>query len=446
MSSIVAPPHSVLNLLDNFFGGVWGSASVEGISDAELFNLAEAIDDHYDRVRVPPAQEGVIRNYSGGASVMQPKVLVPGAAVPMPTLPSGSFIPFIPSALLYVEELAINCPLDSWICRHRGNFRVPLPYRAENGISISFSQPAAINDDGFWKSPVDLNRRRISEALGMLADLDRGIRDGWLILVPHLRHWKRHEHAIWTQVRRDVMDLEFMDVMKTPWSRPPAVSDFVRGHGTFPSGGYIPQDHNRALSEGPSLYFNATLAIASSTHARLLPAADSEYGMLAYKINRAKMLNRQLRDGLLIHAMESVLAPAVESEKIDEVMAIRADSHSFADWRHGLSEAVSGKYIPSNVDIEESQQLVAEQLQELVEGIRREGREASSLGARLSRARLEGIDIGFAAALCLAPGDLVVKVLSGLALLLKAAVQVASSPLDGRSSVLLRLDKAHVTE
>jgi hypothetical protein len=445
MSSIVTPAVSVLDVLDDFFGSVWGVASVESLSDAELLDLAEAVNDHYSRARLPSAKDGVVRHYCGGASFMQPSISVPGMAVPMPTLPSGNMIPFTPGALLYADELVINCPLDSWICRHRGSFRVPLPYVAKNGVEIALSQPAAINDDGFWRSPMELNRQRISQALGMLADLEPGIRSGWLTLVPHLRYWKQNEQAIWSQVRRDVMDLQFMDLMNHPWKTEPAVSDVLRGFLTIPTGGYIPKDHNRALTESPSLYFNATLAVAATAQARFLPTADSDYGMLAHKIKKATMLNRQLRDGLLVHAMESVLVPDVRVDNFEDVMSIRADSESFADWRRGLENIVSGVGIPSNVTLEECQQLVTESLRDRVEGIREEGRSRASLGSRLTQARMESIDVGVAAALWMIEGASVPAVISGMALLFKAALQVLNPSVDGRSSVLLRLDKAGVT-
>lgn len=422
---------NVAELLDVFFGGTWGPASVDRLPDSKLDMLADEVNAFYETYSPPPVGPGTYRCYSGGATFLQPRSL---------------FLPFARSAILYAHEVVMNCPLDEWVWRRQG-FRVPTGYRAAGGaMSITPSQPGWINEPGYWESSYDNRRKGLSEAVAALSDYESAIRAGWIVLIPRRRYWKKNEQGIWSQVRRDVNDRRFQELLAADYSTPVAVSDNLRGMAVVPGVGWDKRDHARAEGEAPSLYFNGTLATAGMADAHFLPIADSDFALFRHKLEQAQAMSRELREALLIHAVDEVLMPAVNEETISTISDIRRSEQSFAEWRDELEGLISGRFFSSDLDLREVQSLTLEIVQDKIESIRREIASSSALARRFSVSRMEAIDLGVAAALWLIPGEVLTKAIGSLAALLKFAVKAATPERTGRASVLLQLDRTGVTQ
>ncbi|GAA1261961.1 hypothetical protein GCM10009634_01690 [Saccharothrix xinjiangensis] len=283
---------------------------------------------------------------------------------------------------------------------------------------------------------------KLKRALDVLLRYEAPIRDGWMIPVPHLRYWKAKEESIWTQVRKDVLDLDFHHILDRRWESFPAVADFLRGGELTPGAGWHPQDAAKARAESPSLYFNRTLAIGHSAQARFTPAADSDMALLVNKVKQATLLNRELRDALLLRSLDGFTVPDWDDMSLSEICSIRRQEESFAAWRTELSSLVAGKSVPTESNLNEVQDLLRESVVHLVEGLKASVRAERTLAARLSRARMKAMDVGFLGVALAMPGS--VGWLMGLPPILKMAVQTLIAPSGGAGSVALRLGKSNV--
>ncbi|HEV7976147.1 hypothetical protein [Amycolatopsis sp.] len=427
---------TILDVLDRYFEGVWGPWSADILSETELSDLADLVEEFYHSYEVPPLEPHVVRHYSGSATFN-----APGAEV-SPAL-ADALLSFSPSSLLYADQIIVHCPLDAWMYRRRGSFRAPEMYKTLDGMGIiPVNLADAANEIGFHGASTQENRKSIGHALAILSELDRGIRAEWIILVPHLRYWKSGEEQVWSQVRRDIDDPEFIKIMNTAWSLPPASGDGFRGFAVYGQGGYIGKDSNRSKSEIPSLYFNTIMTIADRSKSRFLAVADSDFALLRNSIRKAQFLDFRLRDALLINSMNDVMAPSLDEQKIDTLFSIRSDEDSFAEWRSSISKVVSGELIPINVEPGEAQGIVVERVEMLISDLRREVSRTSSIKARISP--MEYIDFGFAAAVWTISGSPLAAAVSMLPPILKAAVQAARSPAGNPASVLLKLDKSRI--
>jgi len=225
---------------------------------------------------------------------------------------------------------------------------------------------------------------------------------------------------------------------------PPATSDSVRGLQIVPEGGWHPKDVAKAQVEGPALYFNGTMSTAAAVGARFLPSADSDYALFVQKLQQGQAMNRQLRDALLIHALDDVLLPTIDEERIDTIVSIRRSERVFGEWREALGGLVSGRYLPANLDLNEAQQLATEAVKDLVVAIQREISRSSTLAQRFKTSRMEAIGLKFAAAQLLVPGDLLAKAIGTMGAILKFALQSVSPALTGRATILLQLERGGV--
>lgn len=419
---------SVLDVLDGFFGSRWRASDVEGLTDGQLVELAAQVDKFYQNWSVPCVVESGFRAYGGGAAAVQPQN--PG-------------LPFVRSALLYADEIVIHCPLDEWIFRKRGSFRVPGAYRSNTPLmNITLEPPRVVNDGSFWTVDHEENVLKLKQALQVLERYEVPIRDGWMIPVPHLRYWKSEEESIWTQIRKDVLDLEFHSILDAQWQNHPAIADFIRGGVVTPGSGWHPKDAARAKAEAPSLYFNRTLVIGNSAHARFTPAADSDLALLIHKAKQATLLNRDLRDVLLVRALDEFMVPDFDDQALAEICSIRRQADGFAEWRSRLAAIVSGKVVPTGSNLQEVQSLLSESIVQTVEELKASVRADLSLKARIGRARMEALDLGVLGVAFLAPGK--VGLAMSLPPILKMAVQTLRSPTGGAGSVVLRLGKSNV--
>ncbi|MFD9699438.1 hypothetical protein [Lentzea sp. NPDC059081] len=417
---------SVLDVIDGFFGAPWSESDIESLSDGALKELGYQVENFYDNWS-PPAIDGVkYRSYGGGASIVQP---------------GNPGMPFLSSSLLYSDEIVMHCPLDEWVCRRRGTFRAPGPYRSNNPqLSVQPLPSADANQGSFAGSDHAENLAKILAATGRLKRFEKPIREGWIIPVPHLRLWKSSEEKIWSQIRRDVLDLDVHDILNREWVGMPAVSDYIRGLQVTPNAGWHPADAAKAVVEPPSLYFNRTLAIGSLVESRFTPCADVDLALLMNKFKQATTLNRELRDALLVKALDGYAIPNFDEQDILEICRIRKSDEAFDEWRAELSRLVSGKSIPTSADLGEVESQLSEAIKQMVSDLRRKVKNDRSLSARAARARMEFIDIGFLGVAAFLPEKLALA--AALPPILKMAVQMLISPAGGAGSVLLKVDQA----
>jgi len=436
--------HSVVDLLDAFFGGSWTGESVNQLSRDEMYSLAEDVNSFYSEFRLPHRGDQEYRCYSGGATFSQSG---PPASTNQPTavgpIPLSSIPIFARSAVLYADEIVVNCPLDAWVYRYR-DFRMPGPYWSyHRTMAITSLHTFGEYQPGFWGAEEAENRLRLSRALASLDQWSEAIRQGWLLPIPHLRYWRRREESIWAQVRRDALSPKFHGLLQEQFEENFAVADNVRGLDVVPNEGWHPQDAPRAQSEPISLYNNAMLAIAAETDARFLPTADSDYAFLQHKANVAVALDRELRDALTVDALSHVWLPGLEEEDVRLICAIRRDEESFAAWRDGIRSLISGSFLPSSMPVRECRRLTKETIDEYVSGIRGAITRSRSLSGRLASARPQAIDFAYAVVMFAVPGEILIKALAGVSVpILKAALSAFSPQVAGGNSVVLALDRA----
>lgn len=434
---------SVVDLLDTFFGGSWTGDSVSKLTTDEMLSLAESVNSFYLEHRLPQRHVDHYRCYSGGATFSQgPAPTAPGSTAVGP-IPLTAIPIFVRSAVLYADEIVVNCPLDAWVCRYR-EFRAPGPYWSYNRtMAVTPLSTFAEYQPGFWCAEETENRMRLSRAIAALDHWSEAIREGWLIPVPHLRYWRQREESIWTQVRRDTLDPQFHALLAEPFKDEFAVADNVRGLGVVPNEGWLPQDAPRAQSEPISLYNNAMLAITAEIDARFLPVTDSDYAFLRHKARVATSLSLELRDALVVDALSHVWLPAFEEEDVSLLCAIRRSEESFASWRNSVQALVSGSFLPSTMPTSESRALVTETIEHHVAIIRADIERSRSLTGRLSNARPEAIDLAYALAVFSMPGETLIKALAGVSVpILKAAIKSFAPQVGGGHSVVFALDQA----
>jgi len=143
--------HSVVDLLDAFFGGSWTGESVNQLSRDEMYSLAEDVNSFYSEFRLPHRGDQEYRCYSGGATFSQSG---PPASTNQPTavgpIPLSSIPIFARSAVLYADEIVVNCPLDAWVYRYR-DFRMPGPYWSyHRTMAITSLHTFGEYQPGFW--------------------------------------------------------------------------------------------------------------------------------------------------------------------------------------------------------------------------------------------------------------------------------------------------------
>ncbi|WP_125592362.1 hypothetical protein [Amycolatopsis balhimycina] len=284
---------------------------------------------------------------------------------------------------------------------------------------------------------------QIREALIRLHVLAPAIRQGWVIPVPHLRIWKSKQESLRAQMRRDVVNLDLLQVLTSDFEIPPAQSDNIRGLSVMPGGGVVPQDHARSVIESPMIYFNSVLAVAGATESRFLPTADSDLMLLRQRVTDAGKLNRQIRDSLAVGSLKRVLVPVFDEATFETICSIRASEDSFNDWRDGVRELADGGYpIPAN-EMQEYESIMDERLAQHVLKIESSIEKTASLRGKINAVRPSKLDIGLAAAVWLLPPQASISKLGAgvLAPVLKAALNSFTTSRGSANSVVMKLQK-----
>jgi hypothetical protein len=432
--------HSVIDLLDSFFGAVWTADMVDSLSLDELDALAQDVNNFYASYSVPSNQSG-LRCYSGGATftanIQRPSE---GSAT---QLAASQLLPFAHAATLYADQIVVDCPLDAWIYSYR-DFPSPQQYWGNNGLGLTLTPAYWVYGDGFFNSTEDESRARIRAALGKLEVLAPAIRAGWILPVPHLRIWKDRKYQIATQVRKDVLDLSMLDVIKGEYVDPPAQSDVIRGMAITPEGGFRSVDNARAIIESPAIYFNSVMAVADATDSRFVPTADSDFALVRQRISDAGKLNRAIRDGLAVGSLHQVLVPSFENFSFDTICDIRQSEQSFADWRDGIRELSNGDTPISESNLADYGEIMTERLANYVASIKADIARSSTLKGRLESIKPEAIDWTIAATMWMIPPQSpVLKLVESLAApLVRRALKSIVSPQGSAKSVIIKLGRA----
>lgn len=433
---------SIIDLLDAFFGASWTPDSVDQLTPQELDALAADVDDFYAGYKVPALKADLLRSYSGGATfTANMKVGVDPESHPK-FVPNSQLLPFAHAAALYVDQIIVNCPLDSWIFSYR-DFLAPDPFRGHNGLQIQPMSAGEVYGSGHKNAAEEESRVQIKDALSRLSVLAPAIRQGWIVTVPHLRIWKSAKESIRTQVRRDAMNLSLVDVLSSTFEIPPAQSDNIRGLNVAPSGGVIPKDHARSIVESSMIYFNSTLAVAGVTESRFLPTADSDFSLLRQRVQDAGKLNRAIRDGLAVGSLRRAFLPTFDDATFENICEIRQSEESFSNWRNEIRALADGTSPISAHELKEYESILDEKISRHVSKIESDIENSRSLRGKISAARPSKLDIGLAATVwAIPPQGSVLKLVAGLsAPILKAAVNSIVARRASSSSVLMKLQR-----
>ncbi|MDS0133695.1 MULTISPECIES: hypothetical protein [unclassified Amycolatopsis] len=433
---------SIIDLLDSFFGGPWTPDSVDKLSTDELHSLAIDVDDYYYSHKLPDLEPDVVRSYSGGAAFVANIQRPFTTSSEMRKISQSQLLPFAHSAALYVDQIVVNCPLDTWIFNYR-DFLAPGSFRSTNGLEImpfGFGQHYGA---GFHNSDEDTNREQIKAALYRLEVLEPGIRSGWILTVPHLRIWKTAKESIRTQVRKDTMNPSLVETLSSEFDIPPAHNDFIRGLSVVGGDGVVPQDHARSVVESPMIYFNSTLAVAGETDSRFLPTVDSDFSLLRQRVTDAAKLNKELRDGVAVGSLRRVLLPTFDDLTFERICSIRESEASFSEWRTQIRELIDGNTTLREDDMSAFEEIVDDKIKQRVAKIESDIEKSNTLRGALESAKPSKLDLGLAAAVwAIPPQGSILKLIAGVgAPILRAALKSVSSRQNSAQSVVMEIRK-----
>ncbi|MEV6878648.1 hypothetical protein [Amycolatopsis sp. NPDC051128] len=433
---------SIVDVLDAFFGSVWTADSVDRLTRNDLDALAVAVEDFYHDYTLPELNPDLIRSYSGGTSSVLNGPMPAEADGHLIKLSDSQLMPFAHAATLYVDQIVINCPLDSWIFSYR-NFILPRPFRTRSGLILTPTLAEHAYGVGFREASEEANREKIRSILRMLSILAPAIQRGWILTVPHLRIWKKMRESIQAQVRRDIMNPELLEVLSSEFDTPPAHSDMFRGMSVTDPRGVLPQDHALSVAESPMIYFNSCLAVAGATDARFLPVADSDFALLHQHILDAGKLNRQLRDAIAVGALQRATVPTFDDESFQTICSIRDSESAFNDWRNQVREFVDGSFPISLDDIRDVEGIVSDRIRLRVERIESDIKKSKTLRGFVESAIPSGLEVGIAAAIWTAPPQAsIAKLIASIsAPILKAAINSIVSRRRSAMSVVIKLQK-----
>lgn len=431
---------SVIGLLDNFFGATWAADTVDKLSSDDLDALARDVNDFYAGYTVPSNSAG-LRSYSGGATFT--------ANIKRPSdqsavkVTESQILPFAHAATLYSDQIVVDCPLDAWIFSYR-DFQEPGKYWDYRGrFAVTPMAAHWAYGDGFFNATEDESRSRIKSAINKLDVLAPAIRAGWILPVPHLRIWKERKHQIATQVRKDILDLDMLDVIQAEYVDPPAHSDVLRGLAVTPEGGVRPVNHAASIIENPSIYFNSVMAVADATDSRYLPTADSDFALVRHRIQNAGKLNRVIRDGLAVGTLHRVLLPSFEDVPFETICDIRRSESAFAAWRDGVRGIIEGDSPIGKSEQADYGEIMAEHLAAYVAGIEADVARSRTLSGRLEALKPDAIDFALAAATWLIPPDSILALVKSLAApLVRRALMSMVSSKGSANSVIVKLGRA----
>ncbi|WP_162834229.1 hypothetical protein [Amycolatopsis circi] len=440
---MVAKFRTIVDLLDAFFGSTWTAASIDNLSNFDLDALAGDVDDFYREFEVPEDSPHMLRTYSGGATF---PANIGGSVNPgeAQALSRIQLLPFAHSSALYVDEIVVNCPLDSRIFNFR-DFAVPRPFRSKDGqMEIQSMSPAMPYGDGYEKSPIEESRESIKAALSDLSTLAPAIRQGWIIPVPHLRIWKSKTESVRAQLRRDVMNLDLLEVLESDFENPPAMNDLVRGARVVPGSGVVPQDYAFSVVEPPMIYFNYGLAVVAETRSRFLPVTDSDLRLLYQRVDQAGRLNRQVRDAVAVGSLRRNLLPLLEEASFDTICNIRNSEASFNAWRTEIRRLADGDVLVKPEDMQEYESILDEKIREHIAKIEHDIEKSRSLKNMMAAVKPTKLDVALAGvAWAVPPHASPLKLIAAVAApVLKAALTSLVGARNLPSSVIVELRRA----
>jgi hypothetical protein len=329
---------TILDVLQNALGGDLTAARADSLTERELENLAECVNEFYDSYELPES-EGELRLYSGG--------WIAGNWEEHDTRQ------YLFTSLVYYPNVIIHDPVAEWFYPRRDSLQLPpgVPSR-NNAMILQASEAGLLSGDGYYvfKSNPKRSRDRLAQILPLMSELAPLFQKGVILPVSQWQIVRAREQAILTAVRHDNRDAELAAAIANPVDVMPPRSDHLRGFGMTPNMGWKPGQEQRALVQDPSYFLNKTLAIADAISARYVPPAATDAALLDVKLKR-------LGEELKRHSIELKLAPALASaalpflEELDPkvLLAIRSNEEAFDSWRRELRIAVRAiQAVPSS--------------------------------------------------------------------------------------------------
>jgi hypothetical protein len=317
---------TIIDVLENALGEIT-AARLESLNEAELAQLADAVNAFYDTWEPPALTSDELRLYFGG--------WIAG------NLGNPESRQYLYMSLLYAPGVVMHDPVAEWFDPHRNSLQVPAPIRSsQGGMLYQGAEPQLRRGSGYhlFRDEPERSRTWLAGAAPVLVELAPLIRSGVVIPVPQWAIVRQRQMSVLAAVRNDVKDSDLANLIADYPEYPPPRTDQIRGMEVG-LGKTAPGDAQRAIIQNPSYFLNKTLAVADATYSRYVPPAPADAAMLEYRIGRlGHELQRKNIDLSVIAALASSDLPFLTDLDPKTLLAIRRDESAFADWRAQLRD------------------------------------------------------------------------------------------------------------
>ncbi len=328
----VEPRVTIIDLLDNVLDGELTAERASTLTDRELRDLAEALEQFYASWEPPSPNEGEVRAYPGGwvaANYGSPEAKA-----------------LLGMNLLYFHSVLIHDPVGEWFDPRRSRLQAPPPVRYRNRSQLQSAEAHLLRNDGYYytRTSPDRTREQLKWMLPMLADFRPLILAGIAIPFNQIGTLVERQKSILVAVRHDLEDAEFLRRLKEPVDLPPVNADFARGLNLELKGarGAVAADAARVIAQNPSFYLNKTLAFAEATGSRYTPPAATDLALYERRLERVgEELSRKANLDLRVAAaLSRSQLPFIRDMSSRTLVEIRQQDEAFDDWRAELRTAV----------------------------------------------------------------------------------------------------------
>lgn len=319
---------SVLDVMENFLQGDFTAERAKTLTDPEIDDLLDHVDDYYNSWGSPPLAG--LRFYSGtgvASAWLNPELR-----------------DYLYSSLLYYPSVVVHDPIARYADRRLSGLLYPPPPVMKSGWEVSASEVMQMALSANEPRNHDEIRNLLAVFLPVCAELAPLFRSGIVVPVAPWKITRQRQQPILTAVRHDIRDPCFVESARHPIDERPAVSDHFRRSPIELKLGQWKGGDTKAVAQDPSYFLNRTLAIADALSARYVPATLTDQALLEAKLQQLPSRNL---DMMVNSALASAKLPFFRNLDAAVLLRIRSNEESFEDWRSDLRHTI--RTIESNV-------------------------------------------------------------------------------------------------